>query len=119
MFALLLLAVCPALQADDPVTNGDFEAQARRDQPVPGWVLEIGATNGAQAPQSDVELDRNVRHGGRSSVHFHGDPATRAWWILKQEIPVRPGGRYHLEAWTRTEGVKPNGFGLDNCYVGL
>ena len=119
MFALLLLVACPPLQADAPVTNGDFEAQATRDQPVPGWVLEIGARNGAQAPKSDVDLDRSVRHGGRSSVHLHGDPATRAWWILKQEIPVRPGGRYHLEAWTRTEGVKPNGFGLDNCYVGL
>jgi hypothetical protein len=39
--------------------------------------------------------------------------------ILKQPLEVRPGGKYSLEAWTRTAGVKPNGFGLNNCYVGL
>ena len=113
----LLAALSPS--GEEPLQNPGFEARSSRSEPVPGWVLELGARNGAKKPESTVELDRKERHGGRASLRFSGDANTRGWLIARQEIPVRPGGKYELEAWTRAEGVRPNGFGIDNCYVGL
>ncbi len=99
--------------------NGGFEEKAGKDVAPPGWTLELGAQNGATKPESKVELDLKEKHGGKASLRFSGDAATRGWMILKQSIEVRPGGKYSLEAWTRTAGVKTNGFGINNCYVGL
>jgi hypothetical protein len=104
---------------DDGLENGGFEGKVGEDGAPAGWVLELGAQNGATTPESSVALDRKEKHGGKASLCFSGDGATRGWRILKQAVEVRPGGTYTLEAWTRTQGVKPNGFGLDNCYVGL
>src|SRR4030095_6331340 len=55
----------------------------------------------------------------KSALRFHGEDATRGWLIAKQALEVRPGGKYSLTAWRKTEGVKPNGSGINNCYVGL
>ncbi len=110
----LVLALA-ALAGDPGLVNGGFEDKT----PLSGWTLELGAQNGAVQPESKVELDPRQKHGGAASLRFAGDAATRGWRIAKQEVEARPGGRYRLECWTRTAGVKPNGFGLDNCYVGL
>lgn len=119
MLQHLAFAIAAVLGGEGLLRNPDFEAQPSEKDPVPGWVLELGAQNGAQEPRSMVEIDGETRHGGNASVHFAGDENTRGWIIAKQEIEVRPGGTYQLQAWTRTAGVRPNGFGLDNCYVGL
>lgn len=119
MLATIGLLATLAVGADDPIQNADFETRGSKGNPVPGWVIELGATNGAKVPESTVEVDRDVRHGGRSSLHFSGDGSTRGWLIVKQRIPVRPGGRYHLRSWVKAQGVVPNGFGVDNCYVAL
>jgi hypothetical protein len=118
MLAGLAIALALVL-GDGPLANGDFEAKAGKDGRPPGWTFELGAQNGATTPESKVELDAKEKHGGKSALRFSGDESTRGWLIAKQKIEVRPGGTYHLEAWTRTAGVKPNGFGLNNCYVGL
>ena len=115
MLAELLL---PLLAGDPALVNGDFEAKAKDTRP-PGWTFELGAQNGATTPESEVSLDTKEKHGGKAALHFQGKPATRGWLIAKQEIEARPGGEYKLEAWSRTAGVQPNGFGLDNCYLGL
>ena len=112
--ALLALAV-----GDERIQNGGFDAKPTDADPLPGWTIELGATNGAREPLSRVDLDRQERHGGKTALLLSGDTATRGWSIVKQPVEVRPGGTYRLSAWTRTAGVKPNGFGLDNCYVGL
>src|SRR5262245_4638683 len=104
---------------DGPLANGDFEAKGAKDGRPPGWSFELGAQNGATTPESKVELDAKEKHGGKSALRFSGNEATRGWILAKQKIEVRPGGKYHLEAWTKTAGVKPNGFGLNNCYVGM
>jgi hypothetical protein len=120
MFAVLALAVVglgggsPA-----PLANGGFEDKLQKDGAPTGWILELGAQNGAQEPESKVELDTKEKHGGKASLRLSGDTSTRGWRILKQPIEVRPGGKYTLEAWTKTAKVQPNGFGLDNGYVGL
>lgn len=119
ILVLLVLAWLGGGAPDDPLlANGDFEARARGDA-IAGWTLELGAQNGATKPESKVELDKKEKHGGKASLRFSGDRNTRGWLIAKQEIPVRPGGDYTLEGWTKTAGVAPNGFGLDNCYIGL
>ena len=100
------------------LVNGDFDGKSGKGRPE-GWTFELGAQNGATKPESKVELDTKEKHGGKAALRFRGNESTRGWLIAKQEIEVRPGGEYRLEAWTRTAGVQPNGFGLDNCYVGL
>lgn len=103
----------------DTLANGDFEGKAEKGGRPPGWAYELGAQNGATTPESRVELDGKVKHGGKAALRFSGDPSTRGWLIAKQAIEVRPGGDYRLEAWTKASGIKGNGFGLDNAYVGL
>jgi hypothetical protein len=113
-----LATLVPGGGAPAPLVNGGFDEKRAKDAAPPGWTRELGAQNGAQKPESKVELDTQVKHGGKASLRFSGDASTRGWRILKQPIEVRPGGKYTLEAWTKTDGVEPNGFGLDNCYVG-
>ena len=114
-----ILCLCLASGEGGALVNGDFEGKAERDSRPGGWVLELGAQNGSPTPESEVELDSKVKHGGKAALRFRGTTATRGWLIAKHAIEVRPGGKYSLTAWARTEGIAPNGFGLDNCYIGL
>lgn len=117
--ALVFVTVLLGGGTPAPLQNAGFEEKAAKDAAPPGWTLEMGAQNGATKPESEVALDAKEKHGGKASLRLSGDANTRGWRILKQPIEVRPGGTYVLEAWTKTAGVKPNGFGLDNCYVGV
>lgn len=108
-----------SLAGDVALVNGGFEDKAAPKESIAGWMLELGAQNGATQPESKVELDKKEKHGGKAALRFSGNESTRGWLIAKQAVEVRPGGSYRLEAWTKTEGVAPNGFGLDNCYFGL
>jgi hypothetical protein len=119
MIALGVALGVPAFLGEGTLVDPGFEGKAGKDGRPEGWTFELGATNGATTPESKVELDRKEKHGGKAALRFSGDASTRGWIIAKQPIEVRPGGTYELEAWTQTEGVTPNGFGLDNCYVGL
>ena len=118
MLASVMLALS-LLSGETLPRNGGFEEKPGKDAAPPGWSLELGAQNGATKPESKVELDTKEKHGGKASLRLSGDAQTRGWMILKQPIEVRPGGKYSLEAWTKTAGVKPNGFGMNNCYVGV
>src|SRR5688572_5630792 len=113
---MLWMAIALAAVAGDKgLQNGGFDDS----RALAGWTLELGAQNGAQEPKSVVELDTQEQHGGRASLRFSGDQATRGWLAAKQQIEVRPGAKYSLEAWSKTAGIEPNGFGLDNCYIGI
>lgn len=118
---LVVLASLGALASESDVAlqNADFEIKATRAAPVPGWTLELGAQNGAEKPESVVELDRKTRHGGKASLHFKGKSSTRGWIIAKQEFVVRPGGEYRLSGWSKTEGVAKEGIQFNNCYLAL
>ena len=115
----LALLVRARMNGEVVLANGGFDEKAGKDGRPDGWVFELGAQNGATQPESRVELDTKEKHGGKAALRFSGNEATRGWLIAKQKLEMRPGGTYRLEAWTRTAGVKPNGFGLNNCYVGL
>ncbi|MEW6741695.1 MAG: hypothetical protein AB1486_02955 [Planctomycetota bacterium] len=122
MIVPLILGVFVATQT---IENGDFEKRPGRDGSIPGWELSIGAMNGATAPVSVVEIDPKVKHGGRSSLKFSGDNTTRAWQIARQEVTLRPGGKYRLTGWARTQDVrqeKVRGTNITqfaNCYLML
>ncbi len=105
--------------ADESITNGGFEDRGRADDPVPGWMVELGAQNGGEHPSSLLEIDRKEKHSGKGSLHFQGKSSTRGWLIAKQSVPVRPGGSYELVGWTKTEGVKREGIQFNNCYLML
>jgi hypothetical protein len=121
----LFALVAPLLALGNLVTNGDFEAKAGKSDPIPGWVLVVGARNGAEEPLSTVRLDTKEKRKGRASLLVSGDDTTRAWRSVQQELPVRPGGKYRLTAWARAENVRPEtvrGTSIqqfNNCFVGL
>lgn len=121
---LLALLLSTALRSQSiSLANPDFEV-ANGNLPA-GWVLEIGATNEGQAPTSTVALDTQVTHGGKSSVRLSGDQTTRAWYALKQDVPVRPEGLYRLKGFARADGVRrevvrgTESQQFDNSYVGI
>ena len=116
LIASLALALVPA---EKLLVNGDFEARGNRKDPVPGWVVEYGATSGAETPASACEIDRGEKHSGKGSLHFEGNGSTRGWMIAKQALPVRPGGDYTVTGWTKTKGVTREGIQFDNCYLML
>lgn len=113
-----------ALEGAPALVNGDFEAKAARDDPIPGWSVSLGARNGAESPLSEVALDRRVRRSGKQSLHFSVSGSTYGLQIVGQEVEARPGAIYTLTGFARTEGVhrEVNGLGIqqhDNCYVAL
>jgi hypothetical protein len=121
---LTALFTCVALLGS-LVTNGGFESKFAKDAPPPGWAFEIGATNGANEPVSRVEFDTQEAHSGKASLHLYGDDTTRAWRLVKQELPVRPGGTYEFRAFMKTakvHGEKIAGTDIPqftNCHAAL
>lgn len=108
---LVFLSGAIAFGAESIVTNGDF--QKWTDGVLDGWKLEIGSTNGAEAPKSVVKLIKGP------ALMLRGDASTMAWHTVSQRLPVRPGGSYRLEFESRTRDIKREGRQFDNCYVGF
>lgn len=114
-----------ATAASVPLSNGDFEGGETAEGAPTSWTLGIGATNGGTQPQSIVELDRDVKHGGQAALHLAGDARVRAWRTLSQDLEARPGAAYRLSGWARTKKVAPEavaGTNLvqrGNAYAGL
>jgi hypothetical protein len=75
------------------------------------WTVEIGAKNGADAPQSEL---RQV-DGGFS---LRGTASTMAWYSVSQD-PSLDAGTYRLSFQARSEDVRRQGRQYDNCYVGV
>ena len=97
--------------ADTLIVNGDF--QKWTGDTLDGWEVEVGATNGAGEPKSEVKLIKGP------ALMLRGDAATMAWHSVSQKIAARPGASYRLDFETRTKGVRKQGRQFDNCYVGV
>ena len=96
--AAVSLAV-PPLLADEPITtrlvNGGFESNIVHD----GWSLHV------YGAQPNVTLDAAIHHEGRQSLRIEaGSPSDTA---LGQEVQLKPGRRYRLRGWVRTENLDP------------
>jgi hypothetical protein len=100
-----------AESAESIVVNGSF--QKWTDGAPDGWTVEIGATNGAEAPKSVVQSIKGP------ALMLRGDASTMAWHSVSQELPVQLGGKYRLEFETRTKDIRREGRQFNNCYVGV
>ncbi|MEO1618165.1 MAG: S41 family peptidase [Planctomycetota bacterium] len=92
------------------ITNGDF-GQWKDDLPV-GWEVEIGATNGAKEPLSEI------RQIGGPALLMRGDSKTKAWRTVSQAVPAKPGDSLSLRFMARVKDVRREGSQFDNCHVG-
>ncbi len=88
--------------------NSSFETIASDGLPE-GWVLEPfrGDEN-----QSEVQYgnDGNVHIDGQNAWYFRGDPGTRRWYMLSQEVQVPEGSdRIRIQGWIQTDGTRMAG----------
>jgi serine/threonine protein kinase/WD40 repeat protein len=81
--------------ADVLLRNPGFESA------LEDWLIDI---HGAK---SEVELDRRVKHRGKSSLRISSTaPSDTA---LGQEVKLQPGQHYQLTGWVRTRNLDPKG----------
>jgi len=90
---LTLLASPVAVQADNLLTNGDWE------QGGTGWNRVWSRTGDVKA-----ELDQKEKHGGRQAIRV--EHTGEQDWSLGQEkrLTVKPGAIYELSGWMRVDG---------------
>jgi hypothetical protein len=89
----------------EPATVFAEDFEALKELP-PAWLLEIGATNGAESPTSLVEV--STREGaGRSkrSLHLAGGPGTLAWRTVNRWFDAAPGDSFEFRAQVKSEKV--------------
>lgn len=106
-------AKCRSMPKQDTVEikNGSF-SKWQDDRPVE-WKVEIGATNGADAPRSIV------KKGPGSSLELSGKANTMAWHSVSQTFDVTPGQSIELSYEAKAVGIKREARQFDNCYVAL
>ncbi|MDP6117505.1 MAG: beta-galactosidase, partial [Planctomycetota bacterium] len=91
---VLLVSVCPllCLSAEEPIfTNLDFS------NGLDGW----GAWSGTKAHR--WVLDKEVGHGGKSSLRIEADSRKNNVMVLTTTTRMKPGQRYGFEMWWRFE----------------
>jgi hypothetical protein len=85
--------------------NGSFEEVGSDGMPA-GWILE--PFRGGEG-ESEVQygLDTRIFADGKASWFFRGDPGTRRWYMLSQEVPIADGTT-HIEVRGRlqTDGTR-------------
>jgi len=116
--SLALLALVAALMAAcgkkgqqydvNLLKNSSFEKVASDGIPEE-WTLEPfrGDEN-----QSEVQygIDGNIHIDGQNAWYFRGDPGTRRWYMLSQEIQVAEGSTHiQIQGWIQTDGTRMAG----------
>ena len=115
--SLALLALAAALAACGKrgpqydvnlLKNSSFENIAADGIPE-GWTLEPfrGDEN-----QSEVQygVDGDIHTDGQKAWYFRGDPGTRRWYMLSQEVPVAEGSTHiRIQGWIQTDGTRMGG----------
>jgi hypothetical protein len=93
------------------LVNGDFSkwTGGRPD----GWTVDIGASNGANTPKSEIQQLSDP------GLLLRGNASTMAWHSLSQELSVQEGRTYTLEFQAHAENIRQQGRQFDNCYVGV
>lgn len=100
----------PGQDAAPKLDNGDF---ANWEESGPqGWTVEIGASNGASEPASEV------RQMVGPAIYLQGNAKTMAWQSVSQEVAVEGGQTYQLDFEARSKDIRREGKQFDNCYVG-
>lgn len=84
------------------LTNGNIEALDSVGQPISWTICDLTAHN-----TGVWSVDSKVSRGGRRSLSIQDKPAveiTNKWW--GQRVKVKPGNRYKLTAYLKTEDVR-------------
>jgi tetratricopeptide (TPR) repeat protein len=97
------------------VWNGGFETDLLKnfshfDWAVPEWA--VSKINNRETRYARLGVDRTTAHTGARSlkVEFAGENTTRLDGEVKQLIALKPGARYRLECYVKTEGlITPEG----------
>lgn len=116
--ALLYISVFPlvfAMQScgedvkpldENLLENPSFE---KVDDGIPKhWTLtNFVGTKGQQ--EAWYGIDNTIAHDGQNSWHFRGDPGTRKWFALTQEVEI-PDTRYiRIRGWMQTANIRRAG----------
>lgn len=108
-----------AAPAPAPLRDGSFESTQGAPTALPtAWSTSVSATNGDGDATSEALRDESVARGGSASLRLSGDADTMRWMAAVQTVEgIRPGHRYRLSAWLRTEGVHKEARQYVNCNV--
>ena len=97
------------------VWNGSFETDILKnlgqfDWTIPEWA--VSKNNNRETRYARLGVDRTTAHTGARSlkIEFAGENTTRLDGEIKQLIALRPGVRYRLECYVKSEGlITPEG----------
>ncbi|MEM6688950.1 MAG: S41 family peptidase [Planctomycetota bacterium] len=109
--ALASQAMAIAQAQTNLLRNGRFD-RWENSKPL-DWAIDIGAGDRASKMVSQVSGDAS------SGLALSGDRSTRAWRMVSQELPLKPGQAYQLKADVLATGVVREKNQFDNCYVGV
>lgn len=117
--ALAMLMLCAPVRADERwgpnlLSNGDLE------QGETGWFTRMGAQkpDAEKRVMADLGVDDSTSHSEKHSIHFTADSNTTWWWGVESvPVPARPGVRYKVGGWIKTEGVKVEKGQYENCNI--
>ena len=100
---------------DGLLQNSSFDEGARH------WTMLQGAAHpGAERVFAELVIDDTVTRSGIRSARASGNIDTTYWWTLESDpVPVRPGRRYKLSGWMRTDNVRQEGaqYNNSNLYI--
>lgn len=93
-----LLAVVCAGQETNLVVNPGFE------QGETPWRLRVPV----------YRVVTNAPHSGRFCLQYSNDDSNR-YWLCSQPLAVKPGARYEIAGWVRTENLRGDDSGATFC----
>jgi hypothetical protein len=112
--SIVVLAVAPAItmiscgKTETPhdtnlLKNPSFE-DVENGMPKHWTLVNFRGLEGQQEVQYGV--DNTSAHEGQNSWRFSGDPGTRRWYALTQEVEVRDVSHVRLWGWRQTDQVR-------------
>ncbi len=110
LFISLLMCSMANMALPDVVTNGNAAAQNTNLVANAGF-----ETDGSWSFRAPVyRLSTNApRSGARCLQYVNTDPAR--YWLCSQRLDLKPGCRYEITAWVRTENIQGDDSGATLC----
>lgn len=87
----------------EAINNGDFELPVSSAEGEMGFDWKLVRIDGKVDPSSDGSVARNGKRSLRFALRGYAKPQFSA---LRQAIAVRPGERYRISFWVRTENLR-------------
>jgi len=117
LFVVVLLVLSAPVRAEDRWGPNRIPNPGLEQGDI-SWYSRMGAQkmDAEDHVYADVTLDESVAHTGKSSIRFTAAGNTTWWWGIESvPVPARPGLRYKMVGWIKTEGVAVAEGQYDNC----